>query len=93
MAGERGDSEIELCTCEQAATAWRVMLKSMEPRKAISDLAGAMPPFNAEVFLDSAGVAKRIARYGRDDVFSRTEIIGPDSFIGSLASSGGIVRC
>jgi CRP-like cAMP-binding protein len=44
------------------------MLDAMEPRKASSDLASAMPPFNAQVFLDSAGVAKRIARYRRDDV-------------------------
>jgi CRP-like cAMP-binding protein len=40
----------------------------MEPRKATSDLARAMPPFNAQVFLDSAGVAKRIARFGRGEV-------------------------
>jgi CRP/FNR family cyclic AMP-dependent transcriptional regulator len=40
----------------------------MEPRQATSDLARAMLPFNAQVFLDSAGVAKRIVRYGRDDV-------------------------
>jgi CRP/FNR family transcriptional regulator, cyclic AMP receptor protein len=40
----------------------------MEPRKATSDLAPAMPPFNAQMFLDSAGVAKRIARYRRGEV-------------------------
>jgi CRP/FNR family transcriptional regulator, cyclic AMP receptor protein len=40
----------------------------MEPRKATSDLARAMPPFNAQVFLDTTGSAKRIARYGRDEV-------------------------
>jgi CRP/FNR family transcriptional regulator, cyclic AMP receptor protein len=44
------------------------MLTCMEPRKATSDLAHAMPPFNAQVFLDSAGVAKKIARYRQGDV-------------------------
>jgi CRP/FNR family cyclic AMP-dependent transcriptional regulator len=46
----------------------------MEPRKPSNGAAKTVPAFNAQAFLDSAGVAKTIAEYGRGEtIFTQGE--------------------
>jgi len=46
----------------------------MEPQGARSGLARATPAFNAQAFLDSAGVARTVAKYGRGEtIFTQGE--------------------
>jgi CRP/FNR family cyclic AMP-dependent transcriptional regulator len=39
----------------------------MEPRKSFNDAVKVAPAFNAQAFLDSAGVAKTVAQFGRGE--------------------------
>jgi CRP/FNR family transcriptional regulator, cyclic AMP receptor protein len=40
----------------------------MQPRKRSNDAAKGVPVFNAQAFLDSAGVAKTVVQYGRGEI-------------------------
>ena len=47
----------------------------MEPRKSSNASAKAVPVFNAQAFLDSAGIAKSIAAYGRGEtIFTQGDV-------------------
>jgi CRP-like cAMP-binding protein len=59
----------------------------MEPRKRSTAAVRALPAFNAQAYLDSAGVAKTVAQFGRGSViFSQGDVCDHVMYI----QSGGI---
>src|ERR1700694_2796340 len=71
--GEGGDTTIQpgharrLFSCAHVHRAAACHARRMEPRKAASGGARAIAAFNAQAFLDSAGIAKNVVAYGREE--------------------------
>ncbi len=63
----RADLPLRVCKIEHSRRWPRVIVDALELRKPTNGSAKLIPGFNAQAFLDSAGVSKTIVHFGRGD--------------------------